>query len=59
MEEGMRTQLWDEGYRYAVNYLQMLLIVCHSFPSRANLNRLAAFLTEGDRILQVRFSLKV
>lgn len=24
---------------YAVDYLQMLLVVCHSFPSKANLAR--------------------
>ena len=34
---------------YAVDYLQMLVIVCHSFPSRDNLTRLESFLAEGDQ----------
>eukprot|EP00435_Cladocopium_sp_Y103_P063542 s744_g25.t1 len=38
-------------YRYAVDYLQMLLVVCHSFPSTTNLKRLSAFVSRGAALV--------
>ncbi len=42
LEDMVANKVGKDDYRdhlYAVDYLQMLLVVCHSFPSKANLAR--------------------
>ena len=42
LEDMVAKKVGKDDYRdhlYAVDYLQMLLVVCHSFPSKANLAR--------------------
>ncbi|CAJ1399634.1 unnamed protein product [Effrenium voratum] len=40
-----------QDYRYAVDFLQMQVVVCHSAPSPANLARLRGFLPKGRGLL--------